>query len=72
MLSAIGKIIAEETNNSASIQIANSGFQHSYTGSNKRMLNEIGLFQFTPLEIAVEELSSYYRTILDTISVDEL
>lgn len=39
------------------------GMKEEYSGDNSRFLNEFGIFHFTPFEVAVEELYSYYSNI---------
>jgi len=44
------------------IEIKESGMKPEYSGSNKRLLNEIGPFNFTDFQTSITELYSWYKT----------
>lgn len=49
------------------LQIAADGMQREYSGSNLRLLSEIGAFTFTPHIRAIEELYKYYLSHAENI-----
>lgn len=54
------------------IVIANAGWKATYTGSNSRILKEMGFFKFTDYESSIQNLCNYYKANLDTIDEEKL
>jgi UDP-glucose 4-epimerase len=52
--------------------IEHQGLNHEYSGSNARLLTELGSFEFTPLSKSIPELTDYYRTILPDINFEAI
>lgn len=59
-LISIGKIIKKITNSPYEIEVIKKGLKKEYSGSNERLLQEIGLFSFTDIESSIEKLADYY------------
>ena len=49
------------------IVVKESGWKQEYTGSNERLLKEIGLYPFTGFAESIQELCEYYRKNIDAI-----
>ena len=60
-LLSLARIVREETGSSAEIMMNGTEWKLPYTGSNARLLGEIGDFQFTPIRTAVREMVVWYR-----------
>lgn len=58
---SIAQLIKRKMGSDVKIQIEQEGLNPEYSGDNKRFLNEIGKFEFTPLEQAIDELIIYYK-----------
>lgn len=71
-LKYLAGIINEVTGLDRELKVACEGFQQPYTASNKRLIAEIGGYNFTPYKTAVAELCKYYSHIISTISISEL
>ncbi|GMO42342.1 MAG: dTDP-glucose 4,6-dehydratase [Termitinemataceae bacterium] len=54
-LSSIAKIVADKMNNKKPIKILKSGLNNEYTASNKRLITEIGDFDFTTLSEGISK-----------------
>ena len=54
------------------IIIRESGWKPEYTGSNNRLMSEIGTYQFTRLEESVHTLCEFYKDNLDLIDESKL
>lgn len=64
-LLSIAKIISEKMDNTKGIEIANEGFNKEYTASNKRLLDEMKEFCFTPIEIGIAKQIEWQKADLD-------
>jgi UDP-glucose 4-epimerase len=60
-LLTLAKIVKEITQNPYDIQIINPGLGKEYTCDNSKLLNELGVFKFTPIEQAVLEMVKWYK-----------
>ena len=60
-LVSIAKEILKQANSARGIQVEQDGLNKEYTGSNRRLLKELGTFTFTPMEQAIEEMIDYYK-----------
>lgn len=64
-LYSLGCLVRQILGIDCEIRVANPGWKPEYTGSNKRLLNEIGNFQFTSYESAIAQLCNYYKLNLE-------
>jgi GDP-L-fucose synthase len=71
-LVTIANIINKISDNKSEIQVLNQGVGVDYSGNNKRLLSEIGDFQFIGYEKAITELFAYYKEIKDTLDVEAI
>ena len=71
-LLTIASIINKLSDKRSEIQVLNQGIAVEYSGDNKRLLSEIGDFQFIGYEKAIAELFEYYKKIKDTLDVDAI
>lgn len=55
------KTVQQVTGSAVSLQVAQPGYGLNYSGSNARLRSEIKNLQFTPLEKAIAEMTSYYQ-----------
>ena len=55
-------IIKSVTKSDKDICVVNSDIKMNYTGSNKKILEEISGFDFTPVDIAIAELYKWYQS----------
>lgn len=62
-LTTISKKILKISKKQLDISIEKSGLNKEYTGDNSRLINEIGDFEFTSIDKAIEELYNYYLGI---------
>lgn len=65
-LVSIAQKINEISDFESEIIIKNPGLNKEYSGDNSRLMKDIK-FKFTPMETAVKELFSYYRSLLPNI-----
>lgn len=70
-LLSLAVIVKNELNNGCSIEVSEQGLKKEYSGSNMRLLQEIGEFEFTTHEEAIKQLICYYKRNLDTIVFDK-
>lgn len=59
-LISLAQIVKEVSKKDIPIQVLTEGLGNEYSGSNKRLLTEIGQMTFTPLPVAIGELYKYY------------
>jgi len=52
------------------IEIAKEGLKPEYSGTNRRLLDEMGKFQFTSFDTAIHKMVNYYREHINEISFD--
>ena len=69
-LVTIANSINELSGNTTEIQVLNQGIGVEYSGDNKKLLSEMGDFQFIPLKVAIAELYEYYKAIKDDLDID--
>ena len=67
-LYTLAQIVKKVCQSSNPIIVKNQGLKREYTGDNKRMLNELGEFEFTGFESAVQQLYNYYKEHRDMIN----
>lgn len=58
---SIAKEIQLQTGNKGTLTVEQDGWSKEYTGSNKRMLQEVGNISFTPMKQAIAEMIEYYK-----------
>lgn len=68
-LLSLSEMVKKALNAKCEIQIAEPGWKLEYTGNNQRMLQEMGEFEFTDLEVAVLKLCEYYRECISEIEL---
>ena len=66
-LLSIANIINEASQFKSKIIIKNKGLNYKYSGSNKRLLNELKSFKFTPIRTAIGQLFSWYQQNINDI-----
>lgn len=71
-LISIAEIINSVSNKEVPIIIKNKGFSPEYTGNNKRLLQEIGNFDFTEIDKAITQLFQWYSNNPKNISIKNL
>lgn len=60
-LKSLAKLALLISGKKLDIKIVRKGFKKEYSGDNRRLMDEIGRFSFTPLHQAVSELFSWYK-----------
>lgn len=71
-LISIAEIINSVSNKKVPVIIKNKGFSPEYTGNNKRLLQEIGNFNFTKIDKSISQLFQWYLNNPKNISVENL
>ena|SRR3989344_5130724 len=71
-LVTIANIINKISGNNTEIQVLNQGIGVEYSGDNKKLLSEMGDFQFTSYKAAIADLYEYYRKIKDDLDIDAI
>jgi len=71
-LYSLAVMVRETLGIDCDITVAMEGWKPPYTGSNERLLQELGMFQFTSFEESIQKLCSYYREHLREIDVAKL
>ena len=66
-LLTIAKKINEISSKKSEILIKKTGLNNEYSCNNGRLMKELGNFEFTPIDKAVEELYSYYELNLNNL-----
>ena len=69
-LLSIAGIVNMVTGNTAGISVLNPGLNTEYTGDNKRLLEVVGPFSFTPHERGIRELTQYHRSVWNSLDFD--
>lgn len=68
----IANLINKEGDYKSEILILNKGIGVEYSGENKKLLSEIGDFQFTAYDVAIADLYKYYTKIKDSLDVSAI
>lgn len=71
-LYSLACMVRECLNINCDIMVAEKGWKPEYTGSNERLIKEIGNYQFTGFIESIENLCEYYKTVIDTIDERKL
>lgn len=66
-LSSIAGMINKLDTYSLEIKIKKKGLNKEYTCSNKRLINELKIFEFTALESSIKKLYNFYRLNISSI-----
>lgn len=65
-------LVKKLTGTDSRIVVGGEGYKPEYSGSNKKLLGEIGEFAFTPVEDTVKVLIAYYKEHLGEIDPEKL
>lgn len=60
-LLSLAKTALEISGKKLKIEVAQEGLDEEYSGDNRRLMSEMGDFEFTPIEQAVKELYGWYK-----------
>lgn len=71
-LYSLAYIIRECLHINCDIVVKEKGLKLEYTGSNQKLIAEMGEYSFTGYEESIFELCGYYRTIIDQIDESKL
>lgn len=65
----LAKIIIKISGSDLPIYVCSSGYGNEYTGSNERLANEFGETDITSFDVSINELYSYYASIINDIDM---
>lgn len=71
-LISVGKLINEIGEYQSPIHIIHDGMNREYTGSNARLMDELGDYPFVSYREAVRALYGYYKTVLNALDVQSI
>lgn len=71
-LETIAQIVKETSGNNIPIYICKDGLANEYTASNRRLLEELGGYEFTSMEDAVKDLYRWYEEQKEQIDMMSL
>ncbi|MDD5449032.1 MAG: NAD-dependent epimerase/dehydratase family protein [Candidatus Omnitrophica bacterium] len=71
-LLTIAGLVNKVSDHKCEIRVLNPGVGVEYSGDNKRLISEIGKFQFTTYERAIADLSGHYKKIKNTLDVNAI
>lgn len=71
-LLSLAQIILQKAGKKLPIYVCKDGLANEYTASNKRLLEEMGGFEFTPIEEAIFKLYEWYEKRQETIDLYSL
>jgi UDP-glucose 4-epimerase len=66
-LVTLAHMITDVTGTNTQIIVGQDGLKAEYSGDNSRILKEMGMFEFTPIRTALENLKDYYQKRLGSI-----
>lgn len=69
-LLSLAHLANEATGNAAGIKVLNPGWNVEYTGDNSKLLEVVGPFSFTSHREGIRNLTTYYRSIWDSLDLD--
>lgn len=69
-LLTIAGLINKISEDKSEIHVLNQGIGVEYSGDNKRLLSEIGGFQFTSPEVSIRDLYGYYKERIDSLDAE--
>ena len=68
----IANLVNKISENNVPIYICNKGLGNEYTSSNKRIIDEIGGFEFEPMSDSIKDLYGWYESIRGEIDIESL
>ncbi len=71
-LLTLAHLVAKISGRNPEIKVANEGMGREYSGSNERLIAEIGPYSFRPLETSVRDLYNWYESNLSEIDPELL
>ena len=66
----IASLINRISENKSEVLVLNQGIGVEYSGNNKKLLSEIGDFQFTPHEASIRDLYEYYKGRVNSLDAE--
>jgi len=69
-LISIAEIINNLSDFESEIKIVNEGLNKEYSGSNRKLIKEIGEFDFIEMEDSIKKLMGYYNSKIDDIDLE--
>jgi UDP-glucose 4-epimerase len=66
---SIAKIINNLADFESQINIRNKGLNREYSGSNRKLLDEIGEYEFIKIEDSIKKLMDYYKLNMDKLDL---
>lgn len=69
-LVSIAKTINKLSSKQSKVEIVNKGLNKEYSGSNQKLLNEIGNYKFITMEKAIEKLMEFYSSKMDDLDTE--
>ena len=71
-LLTIAGIINKSSENKSEIYVLNEGIGVEYSGNNRKLLSEIGGFQFTPPTVSIRDLYEYYKERVNSLDAEAI
>jgi len=66
---SIAKIINNLSDFESQIEVVNKGLNREYSGSNRKLSDEIGKYEFSKMENSIKRLMDYYRLNMDKLDL---
>lgn len=66
-LISLAELVNQTSDFTSEIKVINKELNNEYTSNNSRLLDEIGVFDFTPHREAISRMRNYYKSILEQI-----
>lgn len=66
---SIAKIINNLSDFESQIEVVNKGLNREYSGSNRKLLDEIGKYEFIEIENSIKRLRDYYKLNIDKLDL---
>ena len=60
---SVAREILKQTGSESKLIVERAGWNREYTGSNRRLSEELGEISFTPIEQAIADMVAYYKGI---------
>lgn len=71
-LLSVARIVQNISNSKSKIIVAQDGLGTEYTGDNSRLKNEFAQLSFTPIDVAIEKLYTWYKSNFSSLRKDFL
>lgn len=71
-LISLAELINDTSNFTSEIKVINQGVNHEYTSNNRRLIDEVGGFEFTSHREAIIRMRAYYQSILEKIDRNKI